>query len=146
MQQKRESNIAAGGKTKSVLEATAPLANLPYNEQLIKKEAELLEILKNYSRDIQRVNSDLQAEFKAKMLGNDGLPCKWQGFKPSPCQNNYRNKSEFAVGKYILFVIKNNFNEHDLTACFELKHKLDIHYESILYFRQEFVRRKGCWF
>lgn len=99
MQQKRDTNTA-GGKTKSVLEATAPLSNLPYEEQLSKKEAELLEILKNYSKDVQRVNSDLQPDLKSKMLGNDGLPCEWKGFKPSPCVNSYRNKSEFAVGMH----------------------------------------------
>lgn len=83
---------------RTVQEATAPLAKLPYSEQLALKENELLEILRSYGAQAQRGNRSL--DFKAKMkLSNEGVPCKWLGFKASPLVDGYRNKSELTVGK-----------------------------------------------
>lgn len=99
IQHQRQTNTRPAQKARSVLEATAPLAALPYDQQLEQKEKDLLDVLKTYSRDAQKINGQLKHSLKKTMLANNGLPCQWQGIKPSPQVNGYRNKSEFAVGK-----------------------------------------------
>lgn len=99
IQHQRQTNTRPPPKARSVLEATAPLAALPYEEQLAQKEKDLLDVLKTYSRDAQKINGHLKHSIKKTMLANNGLPCQWLGIKPSPKVNGYRNKSEFAVGK-----------------------------------------------
>lgn len=93
MQKKRLENSNGGnGQTvrKTCLEATAPLAHLPYEDQLVKKEKELNDILSDYKKQILKVNP------KLKLLDNIGI---WKGFERAPLINGYRNKSEFTVGK-----------------------------------------------
>lgn len=101
MAQKRASNTRDDNARKSsrtVLQATAPLAHLPYAEQLRQKEADLLAVLRSYGDQAQRLNRDLP--LRAAAAANDGLPCRWLGFKPSPqVEGGYRNKSEFTVGR-----------------------------------------------
>lgn len=99
IQHQRQTNTRPSPKAKSVLEATAPLAALPYEQQLGQKEKDLLDVLKTYSRDAQKINGHLKHTIKKTMIANNGLPCQWQGIKASPQVNGYRNKSEFAVGK-----------------------------------------------
>lgn len=103
MERKRQQNHSDQRRpdnrpVRSVQEATAPLAKMPYSEQLALKENELLEILRSYGTQAQRGNREL--DFRAKMkLSKDGVPCEWLGFKASPLIDGYRNKSEFTVGK-----------------------------------------------
>ncbi len=75
---------------KTCLEATAPLANLSYEDQLAKKENELKDILNDYRKQISKVNPKLAS---VKEIGI------WNGFERAPLINGYRNKSEFTVGK-----------------------------------------------
>lgn len=104
MERKRQENQSEKRRedkrpsTRTVQEATAPLAKIPYAEQLTLKENDLLDILRSYGAQAQRGNREL--DFKAKMkLSPEGVPCKWLGFKASPLVDGYRNKSEFTVGK-----------------------------------------------
>ncbi|KAG4071923.1 hypothetical protein HA402_006084 [Bradysia odoriphaga] len=92
MQRKRLENSNGGAPTvrKTCLEATAPLASLPYEDQLVKKENELKDILNDYRRQIVKVNPKLGS------IPDVGI---WQGFERAPLINGYRNKSEFTVGK-----------------------------------------------
>lgn len=103
MERKRQQNTSDQRRpdnrpVRTIQEATAPLAKMPYPEQLALKEHELLEILRSYGTQAQRGNRSL--DFKAKMnLSKEGVPCEWLGFKASPLIDGYRNKSEFTVGK-----------------------------------------------
>lgn len=106
MERKRQQNntaeqrrsAAADRPARTVQEATAPLAKMPYPEQLAQKEKELLDILRSYGTQAQRGNRAL--DFKARMNESPaGVPCRWLGFKASPLIDGYRNKSEFTVGK-----------------------------------------------
>lgn len=93
MQRKRLENTNGGtGPTvrKTCLEATAPLAHLPYEDQLVKKENELKDIVNDYRKQILKVNPKLAS------IGDIGI---WNGFERAPLINGYRNKSEFTVGK-----------------------------------------------
>lgn len=85
-------------KTKTVLEATAPLAHLPYADQIKRKEAECIRHLQTYARAVKKASLELRPMIQANEKAN-GLPCIWHGIKEAPNINGYRNKSEFAVGK-----------------------------------------------
>lgn len=98
MAKKRTENKEPGIK-KTCLEATVPLANMPYEDQLKLKENESLEQLKNYGNSLRKINFRLKDRVSANQEKFDGLPCVWHGFKASPKTSGYRNKNEFAIGK-----------------------------------------------
>lgn len=82
----------------SAVEATAPLSNMPYEDQLKFKENEALQVFKKYGQQIQEINFNLQETIKKQIDENNEFPCKWHGIKPSPVIHGYRNKSEFNIG------------------------------------------------
>lgn len=83
---------------KTVLEATVPLASIPYEDQLKRKEKECLNHLKSYASAVKRASLELRPLIQANEK-EIGLPCIWHGIKEAPKINGYRNKCEFAVGK-----------------------------------------------
>lgn len=85
-------------KRKTSVEATCPLATIPYEEQLTQKENEMKEVLKALGKAILKVNSSCKKYFHNNE-NSELLPCKFLGIKPSPKVHGYRNKSEFAIGK-----------------------------------------------
>lgn len=92
------SDDAATAK-KSVLEATVPLANVPYSDQLKDKETECIKQLHSYADAVKRANCRLKKSIIEVQQKQSGLPCIWHGLKPSPTTEAYRNKNEFAIGK-----------------------------------------------
>lgn len=84
---------------KTVLEATVPLANVPYEEQLKQKEVDCIKQLHAYADAVKRANAHLKKSIAQVANEQNGLPCIWRGLKRSPCIEAYRNKNEFAVGK-----------------------------------------------
>ncbi|XP_031623971.1 tRNA (uracil-5-)-methyltransferase homolog A [Contarinia nasturtii] len=85
-------------RKKTVLEATVPLAHIPYEEQLKRKEKECIKHLQTYATAVKRASLELRPLIQANQK-ETGLPCVWHGIKEAPNTNGYRNKSEFAVGK-----------------------------------------------
>lgn len=83
---------------KTVLEATAPLAHLPYDEQIKQKELECVRHLQAYARAVKRTSLELRPIIQANEK-EKGTPCIWHGIKEAPKINGYRNKNEFAIGK-----------------------------------------------
>lgn len=94
-----EQKSAKKFKRKSVLEATAPLAHMPYEAQLKRKDAECKKHLQAYSRAVKKASLELRPIIQANEKANEGLPCIWHGIKASPNINGYRNKNEFAIGR-----------------------------------------------
>lgn len=98
-------NAAAAAATatppvkKTILEATVPLAHLPYAEQLKQKEADCIKQLHAYADAVKRINQQLKKSIVSAKQELNGLPCIWHGFKASPRTEAYRNKNEFAIGK-----------------------------------------------
>lgn len=86
-------------KRKTVLEATAPLAHMPYEDQLKRKEAECVKHLQAYARAVKKASLELRPMIQANEREKGGVPCVWHGIKASPSINGYRNKNEFAVGR-----------------------------------------------
>lgn len=85
-------------KRKTVLEATAPLAHLDYDEQCKIKEAECIKHLQTYARAVKKASLELRPMIQANEK-EKGLPCIWHGIKAAPTINGYRNKCEFAIGR-----------------------------------------------
>lgn len=90
--------IKSKHKQKTVVEATAAYAHLPYEEQLKKKETECLKYLRQYATELIKPGHEISQLIRKAEKENNGLPCVWHGFKPSPIINGYRNKVEFAIG------------------------------------------------
>lgn len=88
-----------GKPRKTVLEASAPFAHLPYDEQIARKEAECLKHLQSYASAVKKYSHELKPLIQQNEKEFNGLPCKWNGFKKSPQVNGYRNKCEFSIGK-----------------------------------------------
>ncbi|XP_055299211.1 tRNA (uracil-5-)-methyltransferase homolog A [Sitodiplosis mosellana] len=84
-------------RKKTVVEATVPLANVPYENQLIRKEKECMKHLQAYATSVKKASLELRPMIQANEK-EKGLPCIWHGIKQAPKINGYRNKCEFAVG------------------------------------------------
>lgn len=85
-------------RKKTVGEATAPFAELPYDEQLKRKEKECIKYLNKYASAVKKASYELRPIIRSNQK-KKGLPCIWHGIKASPQIDGYRNKNEFAVGK-----------------------------------------------
>ncbi|KAH8301179.1 hypothetical protein KR018_006606, partial [Drosophila ironensis] len=95
LQKKRaaEANQDDAGKPKkqrTAVEATCPLAAIPYEDQLKQKSEEMSGLLKKYTQELKRLNPQAKPHVDS---------FKFQGVLPSPNVNGYRNKNEFTVGK-----------------------------------------------
>lgn len=99
LKKRLENNGNVPTVTKTCVQVTAPLAHIPYNQQIQQKGKEAIEQLRQYGHIIKRVNHNLRSTIEANQIKYDGLPCQWLGFKESPQVDGYRNKSEFAIGK-----------------------------------------------
>lgn len=86
-------------RKKTVLQATVPFAEYPYEEQLQRKEQECIKYLQTYANAVKKASYELRPKIQANQKEYNGLPCIWHGIKPSPQINGYRNKNEFAIGK-----------------------------------------------
>lgn len=84
---------------KSAREATAPLAHLPYEEQIKTKTDEIVALLRNFGNTAGKTNFEYKKIIKENKKKFNGMPFEWEGLQPSPVQNEYRNKCEFSIGK-----------------------------------------------
>lgn len=85
-------------RKKTVLEATVPMAGMPYSDQIKRKEKECHQYLQKYAKAVKQASLELRPLIQANQKAT-GLPCIWHGIKEAPKINGYRNKCEFAVGK-----------------------------------------------
>lgn len=92
-------NQSSSERKKTCLEATAPLANVPYADQVQQKEQECFEQLRAYAEVVKKANYRLKGTISKNQEQFNGLPCQWLGFRGSPVTNGYRNKNELAIGK-----------------------------------------------
>uniref|UniRef100_A0A6P4EH32 tRNA (uracil(54)-C(5))-methyltransferase n=1 Tax=Drosophila rhopaloa TaxID=1041015 RepID=A0A6P4EH32_DRORH len=77
-------------KQRTAVEATCPLAHIPYDQQLKQKSEEMSSLLAKYTQELRRLNQRAKPH-----LDN----FKFEEVLPSPTVNGYRNKNEFTVGK-----------------------------------------------
>ncbi|KAH8373361.1 hypothetical protein KR009_004096 [Drosophila setifemur] len=77
-------------KQRTAVEATCPLAGIPYEQQLEQKSVEMSTLLKKYTQELRRINPQAKPHLDK---------FKFHEILPSPTVNGYRNKNEFTVGK-----------------------------------------------
>ncbi|KAH8244082.1 hypothetical protein KR038_000447 [Drosophila bunnanda] len=94
LQKKRAAEDQGGeGKPKrqrTAVEATCPLANMPYDQQLKQKSDEMSTLLKKYTQELRKINPRAKPHLDK---------FKFQEVLASPTVAGYRNKNEFTVGK-----------------------------------------------
>ena len=89
---------------KRVEDITTPWWDIPYEEQLIKKQSEGEEILSNVTKEIIDAYKDSGIEWvdklcqKSKKLDKYPPVCNLHEIIPSPKQVGYRNKISFSIG------------------------------------------------
>ncbi|XP_078083325.1 tRNA (uracil-5-)-methyltransferase homolog A [Mustelus asterias] len=99
-EQKRAVPVEGLDRTLSeqIADVVTPLWNIPYEEQLKKKEQNVLQVLSLLTTEIGTHNrAFVPWVFQQKKLFG-GTCCPLEGVKPSPLQTEYRNKCEFLIG------------------------------------------------
>ncbi|KAF4074160.1 hypothetical protein AMELA_G00236390 [Ameiurus melas] len=80
-----------------IANAVTPLWQVPYDEQLRRKEREAEEILHTLTREIGNSNKAMLPWLFAQKEKNKGVCCPLEPIKPSPVQTEYRNKCEYVI-------------------------------------------------
>lgn len=81
-------------------EAVTPWLELPYEEQLRKKEQQLQKVLKDMAYRILHKDSNPGEWFRRYVREHDGMACPLNPTRYSPeALEGYRNKCEFAIGR-----------------------------------------------
>ncbi|XP_077164938.1 tRNA (uracil-5-)-methyltransferase homolog A isoform X2 [Paroedura picta] len=84
--------------SKQIADVVTPLWNVPYEEQLVKKQQEFEQVLLKLTREIGNNNRALLPWLFMQKEKYSGLCCCLEGIKASPLQTEYRNKCEFLIG------------------------------------------------
>ncbi|XP_058231709.1 tRNA (uracil-5-)-methyltransferase homolog A isoform X1 [Hemibagrus wyckioides] len=74
-----------------------PLWQVPYPEQLQRKEQEVEAVLHTLTREIGNSNKAMLPWLFVQKEKNKGVCCPLEPIKPSPVQTEYRNKCEFVI-------------------------------------------------
>ncbi|XP_060763516.1 tRNA (uracil-5-)-methyltransferase homolog A isoform X2 [Neoarius graeffei] len=81
-----------------IANAVTPLWQVPYDEQLRRKEQEVEAVLHTLTREIGRSNKAMLPWLFVQKEKNKGVCCALGPIRPSPVQTEYRNKCEFEIG------------------------------------------------
>ncbi|XP_015279276.1 PREDICTED: tRNA (uracil-5-)-methyltransferase homolog A [Gekko japonicus] len=84
--------------SKQIADVVTPSWNVPYEEQLAKKQQECEQVLLKLTREIGNNNKALLPWLFVQKEKSNGLCCCLEGVKASPSQTEYRNKCEFLIG------------------------------------------------
>ncbi|XP_017270062.1 tRNA (uracil-5-)-methyltransferase homolog A [Kryptolebias marmoratus] len=74
-----------------------PLWNVPYEEQLRRKEQEVVAILQRLAKEIGGTNKAMLPWLFAQKGKFNKMCCPLEAIRPSPTQTEYRNKCEFLI-------------------------------------------------
>ncbi|XP_069476119.1 LOW QUALITY PROTEIN: tRNA (uracil-5-)-methyltransferase homolog A [Ambystoma mexicanum] len=84
--------------SKQIANVVTPLWNVPYEEQLRRKEQECRQVLHKLTVEIAKNNKALLPWLFLQKQKHNDLCCAFEGVRPSPVQTEYRNKCEFLIG------------------------------------------------
>lgn len=76
-----------------------PLWNVPYDEQLRRKEQEVVAVLQRLAKEIGNTNRAMLPWLFAQKGKYNKMCCPLEDIRPSPTQTEYRNKCEFLISK-----------------------------------------------
>ncbi|GFT89060.1 hypothetical protein NPIL_119041 [Nephila pilipes] len=81
--------------------AVTPYWNIPYKEQLERKESNIHKFLMRLAKFIGKTNPSFRALLSKNKKENHNQCCPLLPIKPSPVTSAYRNKCEFTVGRHL---------------------------------------------
>uniref|UniRef100_A0A8C4I0G0 tRNA (uracil(54)-C(5))-methyltransferase n=1 Tax=Dicentrarchus labrax TaxID=13489 RepID=A0A8C4I0G0_DICLA len=80
-----------------IANVVTPLWNVPYEEQLRRKEQEVVGVLQRLAREIGSTNKAMLPWLFAQKGKYNKMCCPLETIRPSPTQTEYRNKCEFLI-------------------------------------------------
>ncbi|XP_020784009.1 tRNA (uracil-5-)-methyltransferase homolog A [Boleophthalmus pectinirostris] len=80
-----------------IANAVTPLWNVPYDEQLRRKEQEVVAVLQRLAKEIGNTNKAMLPWLFAQKGKYNKMCCPLEEIRPSPTQTGYRNKCEFLI-------------------------------------------------
>ncbi|XP_076003699.1 tRNA (uracil-5-)-methyltransferase homolog A [Genypterus blacodes] len=80
-----------------IANAVTPLWNVPYEEQLRRKEQEVVAVLQRLAQEIAGTNKAMLPWLYAQKGKYNNMCCPLEDIRPSPTQTGYRNKCEFLI-------------------------------------------------
>uniref|UniRef100_A0A4W6EP67 tRNA (uracil(54)-C(5))-methyltransferase n=1 Tax=Lates calcarifer TaxID=8187 RepID=A0A4W6EP67_LATCA len=80
-----------------IANVVTPLWNVPYEEQLRRKEQEVVGVLQRLAKEIGSTNKALLPWLFAQKGKYNKMCCPLEAIQPSPTQTEYRNKCEFLI-------------------------------------------------
>nr|XP_006640219.1 PREDICTED: tRNA (uracil-5-)-methyltransferase homolog A [Lepisosteus oculatus]XP_015221373.1 PREDICTED: tRNA (uracil-5-)-methyltransferase homolog A [Lepisosteus oculatus] len=84
--------------SKQIADVVTPLWNVPYEEQLKRKEQESEGILQRLAKEIGNNNKAMLPWLFVQKQKYNKMCCPLEAIRPSPVQTEYRNKCEFLIG------------------------------------------------
>uniref|UniRef100_A0A672QY67 tRNA (uracil(54)-C(5))-methyltransferase n=1 Tax=Sinocyclocheilus grahami TaxID=75366 RepID=A0A672QY67_SINGR len=81
-----------------IANVVTPLWNIPYEEQLRRKEKEVEGVLQKLTREIGNNNKAMLPWLFVQKEKYNKICCPLEALRPSPVQTEYRNKCEFVIG------------------------------------------------
>uniref|UniRef100_A0A8C1MKM0 tRNA (uracil(54)-C(5))-methyltransferase n=1 Tax=Cyprinus carpio TaxID=7962 RepID=A0A8C1MKM0_CYPCA len=81
-----------------IANAVTPLWNVPYEEQLKRKEKEVEGVLQKLTREIGNNNKAMLPWLFVQKEKFNKMCCPLEAIRPSPVLTEYRNKCEFVIG------------------------------------------------
>ncbi|KAM7416378.1 hypothetical protein PAMA_018445 [Pampus argenteus] len=80
-----------------IANVVTPLWNVPYEEQLRRKEQEVVAVLQRLAKEIGSTNKAMLPWLFAQKGKYNRMCCPLETIRPSPTQTEYRNKCEFLI-------------------------------------------------
>ncbi|XP_061763089.1 tRNA (uracil-5-)-methyltransferase homolog A [Nerophis ophidion] len=80
-----------------IANVVTPLWNVPYEEQLKRKQQEAVAVLQGLAKQIGKTNKGILPWLFDMKGKHNKMCCPLETIQPSPTQTNYRNKCEFLV-------------------------------------------------
>ncbi|KAJ8285995.1 hypothetical protein GJAV_G00033300 [Gymnothorax javanicus] len=84
--------------SKQIADVVTPLWEVPYEEQLKRKEQEVEAVLQRLAREIGNNNKAMLPWLFVQKGKYNKMCCPLEPIRPSPVQTEYRNKCEFLIG------------------------------------------------
>ncbi|KAM8865757.1 tRNA (uracil-5-)-methyltransferase homolog A [Synchiropus picturatus] len=80
-----------------IANVVTPLWKVPYEEQLRRKEQEVVAVLQRLAKEIGNTNKGMLPWLFAQKEKYNKMCCPLEAIRPSPTQTEYRNKCEFLI-------------------------------------------------
>ncbi|KAG8187646.1 hypothetical protein JTE90_005500 [Oedothorax gibbosus] len=97
----KSGHIRRGLHIPTIKNAVTPFWNVPYEEQLKRKQDDIHKFLMKLSKGIEKVNGGLKHILSQERKKNFHQCCPLNDIRESPVTSGYRNKCEFTCGRHL---------------------------------------------